>query len=69
MTARLRDLAHFARHHLALTIAAVLMTCVAGLLFAGVDSATWLTAFVGLGVVYVGLALIDLRDQFRRRTD
>ena len=63
------DLARFARGHLALSVALVVVSCVGGLLLAGVESPSWRAAFGGLAVVYFGFAFIDLREEFRRRTD
>jgi type IV secretory pathway VirB2 component (pilin) len=63
------DLARFARGHVALSVALVVVSCVGGLLLAGVDSPSWLVAFVGLAVVYFGFALVDLREEFRRRSE
>jgi hypothetical protein len=63
------DLARFARGHVTLSVAAVVVSCVGGLLLGGVESPSWRAAFVGLALVYFGFALVDLRDEFRRRTE
>lgn len=69
MKALALDLARFARGHAALTVTLMAVSCVGVLLLAGVDSQSWLAAFVGLALVYLGFTLVDLRDEFRRRTE